>query len=111
MEFTNEAYDAINRYFSLLKHTGYKPYSQVENLIIMTFIEEMLDGPLSQFITERDYNSIINSLYCLYGTCMIPFPDYKKAIAEVQDKSPDKYRTTEDGTFRVSEIIGLRIMS
>jgi hypothetical protein len=111
MEFTNEVYDAINRYFSLLKHTGYKPYKQVDNLLVMVFIEELLEGPLSQYITEKDYNSIVNSLYCLYGTCMIPFPDYKKAIDEVLAKSPDKYRATEDGAFRVSETIGLRIMS
>jgi hypothetical protein len=111
MEFTNEVYNAINRYYSLLKLTGYKSYREVEHLLIMTFLEELLDGPLSQFITERDYNSIVNSQYCLYGTCMIPFPDYKKAIAETVVKQPDKYRITEDGVFRVSDTIGLRIMS
>lgn len=111
MEFTNETFDSLERYFSILRHTGYKPYNQVEKLIVMTFIEELLSGPLSWFITDEDYKSIVNSIYCLYGTCMIPYPDYKKAVAEVQSKSPDQYRITELGDLRISEGTNIRIMS
>jgi hypothetical protein len=111
MEFTNEVFDSLERYFSALSHIGYRSYKQVDNMITVLFIEELLDGQLSQFITEDDYRSISNAIECLHGTCMIPYPAYKQAITEVQQKSPDPYRTTEDGNFRVSENIGLRIMS
>lgn len=111
MELTNEVYDAINRYFSVLSHIGYQPYNQVDNLLIMSFIEEILNGPLSQFITEEDYISITNSLYCLYGTCMMPFPEYKKAIAAIVPKSLGEYRITETDILRSLESRELRAKS
>lgn len=80
MEFTHEVYNSVDRYFSVLTHSGYKSYAEVYNLIILTFIEEMLCGPMSEFITEEDYKYITGSLQCLYGSCMIPFPDYKKGM-------------------------------
>jgi hypothetical protein len=110
MELTNDVYTSLTKYFSLLKKTGYKSYKQVEELLVLIFIEELLNGPLSQFISEEDYNSIANSLECLYGSCMIAYPDYKKAISEVLHKAPDYNRVTEDGTLR-SLRKGLRILS
>lgn len=80
MELTNETYDALNRYFSALTHTGYKSYNEVYNLIALVFIEEMLCGPMSEFITEEDYKLITNGVNCLYGSCMIPFSIYKKGV-------------------------------
>lgn len=87
MELTNEAYNSINNYFSVLSHTGYKPYNEVEKLLVFLFIEEMLCGPLTQYITEEDYNIISNNIYCLYGSCMIPFPTYRMAIEDKNYKS------------------------
>ena len=82
MEFTHETSEALDRYFSALSHTGYKSYNQVYNLLAMTFIEEMLCGPMSEFITEEDYKIIYNGVTCIYGSCMIPFPSYKKGLAD-----------------------------
>lgn len=111
MELTNEVYNSVNNYFSVLSHIGYKPYNEVYQLLVFTFIEEMLYGPLSQYLTEEDYNSINNSLYCLYGSCMIPYPDYKKAYDEVVYKMPNEFRITETGILRSSELSNLRIKS
>lgn len=80
MEFTHETSNALERYFSVLSYTGYKSYDKVYNLLVMVFIEEMLCGPMSEYITEEDYNTIHRSMNCLYGDCMIPFPAYKKGI-------------------------------
>lgn len=82
MEFTHETSNALNRYFSILSKTGYKSYDKVYNLLVMVFIEEVLCGPMSEFITEEDYNIIHNSMNCIYGDCMIPFPIYKKGIED-----------------------------
>ncbi len=82
MELTNETYDALNRYFSVLSHVGYKSYNGVYKLIALIFIEEMLCSPMSEFITEEDYKLITNSVNCLYGSCMIPFSIYKKGISD-----------------------------
>lgn len=111
MELTNEVYNSVNRYFSVLSHTGYKPDKEVEQLLIFTFLEEVLYGPLSQFITEEDYKVITNSLYCLYGSCMIPFPDYKKSFDSTVNRMLDEYRITETGVLRSSELSELRVKS
>ena len=103
MELTNEVYDSVNRYFSALSHMGYKPDKEVDNLLIFTFIEEMLYGPLSQYITDKDYKSITNAVYCLYGSCMIPFPDYKKSFDSTVNRMLDKYRVTETGVHRSTD--------
>lgn len=111
MEITNEVYNSVNKYFSVLQNMGYKSYNEVGQLIVFTFIEEMLSGPLSQYITERDYTYIANSLDCLYGTCMIPFPDYKKAIDRITRRLPDEYRVTEDIILRQTQSLDLRVKS
>lgn len=108
MELTNEVYNSVNKYFSVLKNLGYKSYNSVEQLLIFTFIEELLYSPLSQFITEKDYNDISNSLYCLYGSCMISFPDYKRSIDQTINNIPDRFRITDNGTLRVSNSDYLR---
>ena len=111
MELANDVYKSINSYFSILEHTGYKPDNDVYKLIVFAFIEELLDSELSQYITEKDYNSITNALYCIYGTCMIPYPDYKRGIDTISRKVYDEYRITETGLFRSSDDIKLRVKS
>lgn len=111
MELTNEVYDSVNRYFSVLSHIGYKPDKEVEQLLVFTFLEEMLYGPLAQYITEEDYKTITNSLYCLYGSCMIPFPDYKKEFDSPVNRMLDEYRIAETGILRSSELSKLRVKS
>lgn len=110
MELTNEVYDAVTRYFSALSHMGYKSYAEVDQLLVFTFIEELLYGPLSQFITEEDYKVINDSLYCLYGSCMMPFPEYKKSFTPTAHKMLEEYRVSEIGIFR-TDGSGLRVKS
>lgn len=111
MDLINEISNSINKYFSGLRHTGYKSYSEVEKLIVFIFIEELLYGPLSQYVTDEDYRTIDKSINCLYGTCMIPFPDYKKSFTPVSNSTFDKYRATETLSLKVSEDGVLRVKS
>lgn len=111
MELINEVYDSVNHYFSILKKTGYKPYNEVYKLLVFTFIQDMLDGPMAYYITEEDYKTISDALYCLYGTCMIPYPAYKQGVSSIVNKLPDEYRVTEDKILRSTELLNLRTMS
>lgn len=74
VEITGNVFESLQRYFSTLTHTGYKSYDEVYRLIIYTFIEELINGPMSEFITDDDYGIIYKSLNCLYGSCTIPYP-------------------------------------
>lgn len=109
MEVTNDVLNVLNRYFHTLSVLGYKKDKDVYNLIVYLFLEELLCGSMSQFITEKDYNIIDKALYCLYGTsCMMPYPDYKKTYLDVVKSAPDEYRISEDGILRMSETDSIR---
>lgn len=74
MELSNEVANVLDRYFTSLSNSGYKSYEDVNKIIIYTFIEELLCGPMSEFVTKDDYKSIMALLYCLYDSCNIPIP-------------------------------------
>lgn len=77
VDIINNLFSAISSYFTSLSHFGYKKKSDVNNLLIYSFIEEMLTGRMREFITEDDYRYIEKALHCLYGsTCFIPYPEY-----------------------------------
>lgn len=78
MVLHNKTYDALNNYFSLLSHTGYKSYNEVYKLLVLSFIEEMISGDMKEYITEEDYKYISSMMECLYGSCMIPYPNNNK---------------------------------
>lgn len=111
MELLNEVHNSVNSYFSVLSHMGHKSDKEVNQLLVFSFLEELLYGPFAQFITEKDYKSITNSLYCLYGSCMIPFPDYKRSFDFPVNRMLDEYRITETGVLRGSESSELRVKS
>lgn len=103
MEITNEAYDSIVRYFEGLSHLGYKSYNEVYHLLGMLFIEEILTGPMSEFVTDTDYKLINNAMYCLYGSCLIPYPAYLEGKSALNKRVMDSYRVTENEILRSSE--------
>lgn len=109
MELTHDLLDAVERYFSYMRHTGYKPYEEVYRLLVFMFIEEMLYGNMSGFISERDYKAIDNAITCISGTCMIPFIGYRKGIDGIYNDLEDPYRITESGILRSTETDSLRV--
>lgn len=110
MELTNEVYASVNKYFSVLSHTGYKSYNEVDKLLVFIFIEELLSN-YSEYIDINDYNLINNAIQCLYGTCMIPYPDYKRSADSVVHRMPDRYRVNETLVLRDTEDNILRTKS
>ena len=86
----NYVSEALDRYFSLLSHTGYKSYNEVNKLLIIIFMVELLCGPMSEFITEEDHRYIYSSMNCLYGSCMIPYPIDSKGINDNTVLVPDR---------------------
>ena len=68
---------SLERYFNALLKFGYKSYADVDRLLMLIFIQELLDSDCKSFITEEEYMTIHKSLYCLYGsTCLISYPEY-----------------------------------
>lgn len=70
-------FEAVNKYFTHLSNVGYFSQSNIDKLLLLTFIQEMIDNDFRGLILEEDYDYINKALYCLYGSsCLIPYPDY-----------------------------------
>lgn len=106
----NLSEEAINRYFTTLSQFGYKNYTSVDQILALFFIEELLNGTFSQFMTEEDYQTIVNSLYCLVGSdCMISFPTFASYDSLMHKTHTDPLRITQDSILRNSTNENLRI--
>lgn len=82
------ASDSVNRYFDILTKVGYKNYTDVGNLLILTFLEEILSSNYNEYITEEDYNTIVSAIYTLSGnSCMIDFPNYATYDSIIKESS------------------------
>lgn len=101
---TNILYEALNRYFHTLSVLGYKSYNDVNKLLVLSFIEEILTGEMSYFISEDDLKILSNTLNYLQGsTCLI---DYKCHINKdniIHPISNILIRYSEDDNMRISE--------
>lgn len=103
MELADDVLASVERYFNVLPLTGYISYDKVDRLVAYMFLEEILYGPFAVFVNEEDYRTISLALDCLYGTCMIPFPDYKKGIDYKALRKYSQQRITETDILRSSE--------
>lgn len=111
VQITKTTKEALIKYFNTLSTLGYTKHMDSKQLVILTFIEELLMGELSQFITEDDYKVITDSLYCLIGNnCFIEFP-----ICESYDTlfnkngTSNQLRATQNTNLRHTEISEFRI--
>ena len=97
--------EAFARYFNTLSKLGYKSYSDVDKLLVLSIIEDILSGELSFFVTEEDYRSITNALYCIMGNnCLIDLPSYDTCDSTIhENKNRGSYRLTEGDILRITE--------
>lgn len=97
--------EAVRRYFNSLFKFGYKKYTDVDRLLVLTYIEELLEHELFGFMTEEDYNEIVKAIGCIaVGTCLVDFPSYATYDDLIKNKIVDNViRTDESGIFRVCE--------
>ena len=102
---TSISSDAFERYFNTLSKLGYKSYSDVDKLLVLSIIEDILSGELSFFVTEEDYRSITNAIYCIMGNnCLIDLPSYDTWDSAIhENKNRGSYRLTEGDVLRITE--------
>lgn len=71
MDITKQAFKAVDKYFKVLSETGQVPKDTSRKLMTLVFIEELLNGEMSKFITDSDKESIKKALYCVSDNCII----------------------------------------
>lgn len=103
-ELTKEVSKSLDRYFNTLATLGYINCKETDKLIILLFINDILDLNLTDSISEEDYKLLNKCLYCLYGTsCLIPYPKYLQDVVLPKDYTIGDFRTTEDCVLRYTE--------
>lgn len=68
---------SLQSYFKSLAKYGYSKESTTRKLIVLIFLQEMLDGAFMTLMPEEDYRDIQRLLACMYGSdCLLPYPQY-----------------------------------
>lgn len=105
VEITSVVSKGLNSYYDSLAVLGSKPQSDVDKLLVLSFLEEVLTEEMRFLITEKDYRTIEKALSCLYGNCLVPFPQYQGSslFGTITDGSIISPRITEDSNIRFTE--------
>lgn len=70
----NELYDTLNRYFKRLSQVGYIPDNDTFSVLVLTYITEL---EKENSLTQEQKLIVERALYCLQGTCLIPYGSCK----------------------------------
>ena len=80
---TKELSTALESYFKTLSRVGYSNYHDVTSLLVASCIEEILTGPMAVLVTTDDYRTLLKSLECIKGSCLLPFNTYQETIVNL----------------------------
>lgn len=103
--------NSFDRYFTHLQYFGQSKNTDKNSMLITMFINQILKGPMSAFVTNEDYNIMQNVLFCLSGnSCTVDYQTFKMQtsmfdnkntnffIKQLEDSSASKL--TEDNVIR-----------
>lgn len=92
---------SIDNYFSVLSNFGYVNYNHVDKLLVLVFINDIINGMFGNIVSEDEYKILNKCLCCIYGTsCLFPYPKYL-VTSELPKNYISKYfRVTEDSILR-----------
>lgn len=111
----------IDNYYNILEQTGYYNYSSVCKILVLSFIDDLLNTEFNSFISEDDYKLIADILNCFASSdCLIPYSEFTeynntiKGSIDEEDNSPvlSSYsnRITEDYNLRIAQDSSFRII-
>ena len=110
---TTEAYNALQDYFKHLSKVGYLRYDNVYKLLVFLYVDEILHSYTTFEMTEEEYNIIMEMMQCLYGICLLPYPEFIENLPYVNTDDSldaDKLRSVEWNVVRQTEDNELRII-
>lgn len=75
----NQVYESLVRYFTMLSIYGYKSYQEVYKVLVLLFINELINNDFYGIMTEADYRDMENAVSNLEGrSCLLPYQNYCK---------------------------------
>ena len=98
--------NAISGYYNNLKYLGYVDYQETNNIIILSFINDLINT-FPQYITNSDYDTILKAVqYLSDKSCFISAPHFLTQESLFKDSNYYKqkaFRLSEDSLFRLTE--------
>ena len=58
----NQVYESLVRYFTMLSIYGYKSYQEVYKVLVLLFINELINNDFYGIMTEADYRDMENAV-------------------------------------------------
>jgi len=75
--------DVLTNYFLTLKTLGYKSYKDVYKMLVLVYIQELVRGKSTNFITAEDYQTIDRTLHTLYGSStLLPYYLFSNKVSD-----------------------------
>lgn len=113
VEITDITTNSLTKYYDTLSILGYSKQSNVEKLLVLSFIEEMLAGDMGILVNESDYRIINKAIQCLYGDCLIPYQQYhgSNMFGVFHNGNAITPRITESSNIRFTEDNAMRFRS
>lgn len=78
-----DIHKACKGYFHSLARTGYRKYSDVSELLTLISLWNILDSELSQYVTDKDFDIIVQAITKLRGSCLLTYHDYTNALPPI----------------------------
>lgn len=111
-ELDDVAVKALDNYYNIISTIGYTDNNKILRLLYVVLMSKFMGSLFSQYIDDKDYKCIINSLNCM-SDCMIDFIDYptfKDNIEPIYNIDNYILRITESGIIRLTEDNNLRVL-
>lgn len=110
-ELNEELLNSLNIYFSTLSKFGYVNYTDVNKLIVISFLQDIVEGLFTDLISEADYKVITNAINGLKGSsCLLPYKEYYREVSLKLKNNLLYPRITEEYMLRTSEYNNFRVI-
>lgn len=107
--------NAIERYYNHLAQFGKSSKMDIKVLSILVLIKGIIDGPMSNYVTNKDYNILNGVLNCLYGnSCLVTFNQFcenRESILFDAQIITSPLRLMESNAIKSTENDNLRYIS
>lgn len=75
-----KTFEVYKNYLETLEQEGYMPYSAVQNLLVLGFMEDICSGMFNEAVSEDDYKVLVNCYDHIAGIKLIPYDVYTKNV-------------------------------
>ena len=73
---TKRVHETLMRYFATLTQVGYVSDSASRRILVMMFLNEMINSDMSFFVDDKDYNILARAVRIITGDCLMPYGNY-----------------------------------